>query len=109
MLITHQIIAFFTFNSSRDFVFLAVINNCLYFGNKKCYLFQAGSFYQKVLHQRTFAWYNLFYWAWPSVFYFHTAGRIFFMAATGWAYCFVLAVYCGRGFPIVQVYPVSGI
>lgn len=50
MLITYQIIQFFTFISSREFVFLSVINNRLYFGSKKCYLFQAGSFYKKVLY-----------------------------------------------------------
>ena len=109
MLITHHILAFLPFNSSREFVFLSVINNCRYFGSKKCYLFQAGSLHQKVLYQRTFTWNNIFYRTGPAVFYFHAAGRIFFMAAAGWAYCFVLAVHSGRGFPVVQVYPVSGI
>lgn len=50
MLITRHIIGFFTFNSSAEFVFLSVINNRLYFGSKKCYLFQAGSLHQEVLY-----------------------------------------------------------
>ena len=104
MLITQQINSFLAFNSSWEFVFLSVINNCQYFGSKKCYLYQARRFYKKVLYQRIITWNNLFYRARPIVFYIHNVGRVFPVAVVNRAYHFVLAFYSGRRFPAFQVY-----